>query len=76
MPKNKDLSRSSVECDDHVRAEIKRRVRRHQARLQKEVRRQREVLRNELGGRRPPEWRVQQRAILKIMSEDQRDEAR
>jgi hypothetical protein len=62
---------SSVECDEHRQAEIKRRERRHQARLHKEVRRQRVVLRNELQGRRPPEWQVQQRAKLKITADDQ-----
>jgi hypothetical protein len=71
MPKNKDASQISAECVKHLRTESKRRERRHQARLHKEVRRQRVVLRGELGGRRPPEWQVQQRAILKITAEEQ-----
>jgi hypothetical protein len=69
MPKNRYEYPSSVECEKHLRAGFKRRERRHQAQLHKEVRRQRAVLRDELHGR-PPEWQVQQRATLKIAADD------
>jgi hypothetical protein len=70
MPKK---ARKSLVISHHerVREAVKHRMRLIQDRLHEERRRQRKVLRNELGGRRPPEWQVRQRAILKITAEEQ-----
>jgi hypothetical protein len=58
---------SSAECDEHVEAVDKRRAKLLDDRRHEEVRRQREVLRDELDGRRVAEWQVQQHAMRKIM---------
>jgi hypothetical protein len=58
-----------------VKAVDKRRAKLLEDRRHEEVRRQREVLRDELDGSRVPEWQVQHDATCKIMADGQRQAA-
>jgi hypothetical protein len=55
---------------ERVREAVKHRVRRYQDQLHREIRHQRQALREQFPGRNPPEWIVRHRALLKIRSDE------
>jgi hypothetical protein len=57
--------------DDLTRKADKRRRKRFQDRFHKVVRQQREALREQFPGRKPPEWIVRHSAYLKICRDGQ-----
>jgi hypothetical protein len=74
MPKTGRKSLTTAN-DERLRAANKRRTRRFQDRLHKAVRQQREALRDQFPGRRPPEWIARHHAIRKIMTDERRQAA-
>jgi hypothetical protein len=60
--------------DEPRRSSRTRRIRRFHNRLHREVRYQREAIREQFPGRKPPEWIARHNAMRKIMIDEQRVE--
>jgi hypothetical protein len=73
MPKTG--SRTLTNYPDEPRSSRRRRIRRFHNRLHQEVRNQRETIREQFPGRKPPEWIARHNAMRKIINEEQRGES-